>query len=218
MLLKNCVPGFITEEIEDFEVIYKIQQEEIDKLNKDIREALAQFFVYRATWGIQDWETFLGLVTNSTSQLEDRQAIVIAKLRGQGTSTVQVIENVAQSFVKDDKVTVTEDNPNSSFTIDFYSNNVKNLSSIENAIDEIKPAHLDYDIGITEEKTLLLETKIKEYPYLWYMCGTFLCGTKPDINNLGTKVAAELKANTSDKDTKQKYNMAGTFESGGDTI
>ncbi len=218
MLLKNCVPLFITEEIEDFEVIYKIQQEEIDKLNKDIREALAQFFVYRATWGIQDWETFLGLVTNSTSQLEDRQSSVIAKLRGQGTSTVQVIENVAQSFVKDDKVTVIEDNPNSRFIIDFNSDKVKKISDIEKAVGEIKPAHLDYDIGITEEKTVVINTKIKEYLYPWYMCGTFLCGTKPDINNLGTKVVAELKANTNDKDTKQKYNMSGTFSTGGDTI
>lgn len=217
MLLKNCVPGFITEEIEDFEVIYKIQQEEIYKLNKDIKEALAQFFVYRATWGIKDWEKFLGLVTNSTRQLEDRQASVIAKLRGQGTSTVQVIEDVAKSFVDDGNAKVIEDNPNSRFIIDM-PDKVKKISDIEKAIDEIKPAHLDYDIGITEEKTLLFNTKIKEYLYPWYMCGTFLCGTKPDINNLGTKVATEIKANTNNKNTNQKYPIAGTFSTGGDTI
>ena len=209
MLLKNCVPAFITEDIEDFDIIYKIQQEEIDKLNHDIKEALAQFFVYRATWGIRDWEMFLALVTDNTKDLGDRQANIIAKLRGQGTSTVKAIENVAQSFVNDDKVKVIEDNPNSIFIIDFHSDKVKKISDIENAIDEIKPAHLDYKIAITEEKTLLLETKIKEYPYPWFMCGTFQCGTKPDIENFGIKISTELNVNTHRKDALQRTLMCG---------
>jgi uncharacterized protein YmfQ (DUF2313 family) len=217
VLLKDYVPFFVAE-IQEFEKIYEGQQVEIDQLSLDIEDLKKQCFVLTATWGIILWEYFVGIQIDNSKSIEERRSRILAKLRGQGTSTVEVIKQVAQSFISDDKVDIIEDNFNYSFTIDFYSNKIKNLFNIESAINEIKPAHLDYKISITEEKTLLLETKTKEYPYPWYMCGTFLCGTKPDIDNLGINVTAELKANTNNKSTKQKYSIAGTFESGGDTI
>lgn len=148
LLLKNCVPSFITEEIEDFEVIYKIQQEEIDKLNQDIKEAFSQFFVYRATWGIQDWETFLNIIIDNSKTLEERQATVIAKLRGQGTSTVEQIKNVCLAFV--DNVEIVEHNPESYFDTNVILNGELpyTLDSMYSAIDEIKPAHLDVNYNI----------------------------------------------------------------------
>lgn len=93
------------------------------------------------------------------------------------------------------------------------------LKTFYKMLDTVKNtrSHLDSVIGVISDE-LKLETKYKEYPYPYWMCGTFLCGTKPDVNTLGTKVTTELKANTNNKNTKQKYPIAGTFESGGDTI
>lgn len=144
MLLKNCVPVFITEEIEDLEIIYKIQQEEIEKLNIEIKEALSQFFVNKATWGIKDWETFVGVIADSSKALEERQARVIAKLRGQGTSTVEAMEKIAESFIPDGKVDVIEHNSEYYFEIHLESDTgfPHELKGLDESIDEVKPAHL----------------------------------------------------------------------------
>ncbi|BCZ48418.1 hypothetical protein psyc5s11_44850 [Clostridium gelidum] len=88
----------------------------------------------------------------------------------------------------------------------------KMLDTIKN-----KRSHLDSIIGVISDE-LKLETKYKEYSYPFFMCGAFLCGTKPDANTLGTKVTTELNTVTNNTTTMQKYNMAGAFNTGGDTI
>lgn len=141
MLLKDYLPLFISENNE-FSAIYDILQSEIDELKIESDDLRKQFFIPTATWGISIWENLTGVITDTTKSIEERRANVLAKLRGLGTSTVEVIKQIAQSFVKEAEV--IEHNSEYCFEIDLFSHNgfPYELNGLYTSIEEIKPAHL----------------------------------------------------------------------------
>nr|WP_269205519.1 putative phage tail protein [Clostridium botulinum] len=154
--------------------IYSTQQKEIDKLNLDVKDLKAQCFVKTATWGLSWWEEFVSITTDTSKSIEERRANILAKLRGQGTTTKKVIEEIAQAYA--DKVRVTEHNKESYFSLALESINKGfsySLNSLYNIIEEIQPAHLEatYNLISTTNSNLYLGTTLLSaetttiYPY-----------------------------------------------------
>ncbi len=107
---------------------------------------LDQLNVGTATWGLESWERALGLEVDVSRPLEYRRSRVCSKLRGQGTTTVAMIRNVAESF-SNGKVDVIEAPGEYRFDIKFTGTIgvPPNMDDLTAAIEEIKPAHLAYD-------------------------------------------------------------------------
>ena len=108
-------------------------------------DLLAQMNVASATWGLVTWEKALGLTTDATKPNEYRRTRIMSKLRGQGTTTKVMIENVAESF-SNGEVAIIEYNSDSRFEIKFVGTLgiPPNMDDLTAAIEEIKPAHLAY--------------------------------------------------------------------------
>jgi hypothetical protein len=70
-----------------------------------------------------------------------------------------------------------------------------------------------WELGI-DTINIGLRTKQEEYQIFYNMCGTFLCGTKPYIQNEGISFNTRLNVNTNKTNTSQRYKMTGTFKSG----
>ena len=70
-------------------------------------------------------------------------------MRGTGTTTVAMIQNVSESFVNGE-VAVVEHNDQYRFDIEMLSviGIPPNMEDLKAVIEEIKPAHLDYRIII----------------------------------------------------------------------
>ena len=120
-----------------------------------------QLDVNKATWGLSCWEASLGLVVDLSRPDAYRRTRILSKLRGQGTTTVAMIQNVAESFYNG-QVAVEEQPEAYRFDIRFLSSIgvPPNLDDLSAALEEIKPAHLAYDYiilyrtwGELEEKT-----------------------------------------------------------------
>ena len=110
------------------------------------RDALfAQMFVQTATFGLKSWEAALGIETDETRNINFRRARVLSKLRGAGTTTKAMIQNVAESFSNGD-VAILEYNGESRFEVKFVGTIgiPPNMDDLTDAIEEIKPAHLAY--------------------------------------------------------------------------
>lgn len=108
-----------------------------------------QLDVSKATWGLAYWEKSLGLETDLERPDEYRRTRILSKLRGQGTTTVAMIQNVAESF-SNGAVDVLEYPAEYRFEIKFTGTLgiPPNLDDLTAAIEEIKPAHLAYDYVI----------------------------------------------------------------------
>lgn len=116
-----------------------------DALKAARDDLFAQLNVASATWGLKQWETALGLKTEVSKSYEYRRTRIMSKLRGQGTSTKKMIQNVAESF-SNGEVSIIEYNSESRFEVKFTGTIgvPHNMDDLTAAIEEIKPTHLMY--------------------------------------------------------------------------
>jgi len=104
-----------------------------------------QLDVATATWGLKYWEASLGLATDVTKTYDYRRTRIYSRLRGVGTSTVTMLQNVAESF-SNGSVDIIEYPAEYRFEVKFVGTLgiPPNMDDLTAAIEEIKPAHLAY--------------------------------------------------------------------------
>ena len=126
-----------------------VLQEAINKWTEALDAAREDLFlqmhVATATWGLAVWEKELGLETNISHSLERRRERIESKLRGLGTTTKAMMQNVAESF-SNGQVEIIEYNSEYRFEVKFTGTvgMPPNMDDLTAAIEEIKPAHLAY--------------------------------------------------------------------------
>ncbi len=144
MQLKNYVPSFLSGD-KILSKVYEEQQKQVDSTNEDIQDLTNQCFVETATWGLDTWEKELGIQSNIGDSYSIRRSRILAKLRGQGTTTIEAIKNICKSFVED--VEVIEHNPEYYFQINLLSHSgfSKGFDTLYDSVREVKPSHLNVD-------------------------------------------------------------------------
>ena len=124
--------------------ITNVEDIEITNFKTSLDNTLNQFFIDTADYTLERWEKGLGISINNNKSCEFRRSVIKSKLRGQGTITVSLIKNVAQSY-NNGEIDVVEHNEEYYFTVKFIARDgvPENLTDLKNAIEEIKPAHLE---------------------------------------------------------------------------
>ncbi|NFI05987.1 DUF2313 domain-containing protein [Clostridium botulinum] len=142
MQLKNYVPSFISGD-KILSKVYEEQQKQVDSINADTQDLINQCFVETATWGLDTWEKELGIKNNIDYSYAIRRSRILAKLKGQGTTTIEAIKNICKSFVED--VEVIEHNPEYYFQINLLSHSgfPNGFETLYDSIREVKPSHLN---------------------------------------------------------------------------
>ncbi|AIY79233.1 hypothetical protein U728_1068 [Clostridium botulinum 202F] len=141
MQLKDYVPSFLSGD-KILSKVYEEQQKQVDSTNEDIQNLINQCFIETATWGLDTWEKELGIQNNINYSYAIRRSRILAKLKGQGTTTIEAIKNICKSFVED--VEVIEHNPEYYFEIDLLSHSgfPSGFDTLYDSIREVKPSHL----------------------------------------------------------------------------
>ncbi len=137
-------------ELEESKQLLESEAIELELLHDRISDTLDQFYIETASWGIASWEVEVGIAVNPLKPLEERRSAVKAKLRGAGTTTKALIENVAEAYSNGD-VEVVENNATYSVVIKFVGTLgvPSNIPDLEKALREIIPAHLTYTLEYT---------------------------------------------------------------------
>ncbi len=104
-----------------------------------------QLDVNTATWGLSLWEAAYGITPNVSKSDAYRRTRIISKMRGAGTTTAALIQNVAESF-SNGAVEVVETPKEYRFDVKFIGRYgvPPNMDDLTAAINRIKPAHLAY--------------------------------------------------------------------------
>lgn len=147
-LLKYITP--LLREVPEFKAWNDICGYELGLLKLDADELLKQMFVDTSTWGLIYWENQYGIPVDLNKSYEDRREVIKAKLRGSGTTTVQMIKNTAEAF-SGGECNVIQHPENYSFTVQFVGIKgiPKNMGAFKQMLEDIKPAHLAYDFKYT---------------------------------------------------------------------
>lgn len=123
---------------------------EADILKVYIDDLIRNLYVSTATWGLDLFEEELGLTTNKSISYEERRERILAKKRGNGTTTKAMIKNTAEAF-SGGEVDIIENFNDYSFIVKFVGVKgiPKNLALFKQMLEEIKPAHLNYELEFT---------------------------------------------------------------------
>ena len=125
----------------------RVLGEQAGALRVSESDTLAQLWVDTATWGLDLWEQWVGLPSDRTRPYSYRRSRIKAKLRGQGATTAEMLRSVVASFgFEPSQISVIEHPAEYQFEIVLSDLAAvpSDVSGIESAVNEIKPAHLDY--------------------------------------------------------------------------
>ena len=140
MSLINKLPSFydnyITKPIQDSFAV------EANSINDEVDNTLNQFFVDSATYGLDKWESMLGISKNNF-EIDTRRENIKAKMRSRGTTTVSVIKNICEAY-SNGIVEIIVNHSDYSFVIDFVGTIgiPKAFAELDKTIEEINPAQL----------------------------------------------------------------------------
>ncbi|EHQ88302.1 YmfQ family protein [Desulfosporosinus youngiae] len=115
-----------------------------------MNDLLDQCFIDTATWGLDFWESELGLETDQTKPYARRREQIKAKIRGSGITTKQMIKDTASAF-SGGEVDVIEYPAEYRFEVRFIGTKgiPANMPGFMAMIEQIKPAHLGYSFKYT---------------------------------------------------------------------
>jgi uncharacterized protein YmfQ (DUF2313 family) len=116
---------------------------EFDSLQDALNDILNQFYVDTATWGLSIWESTMAIAPQVGDSDDQRRSVIKSILRGIGTVTIAMIQNVTDAYVNG-SVAVTSTPATYSFVITFVDPRgiPNNIAVVEAVIEQIKPAHL----------------------------------------------------------------------------
>lgn len=123
-------------------------QETIERTVNDeqfLKEILRQKFVQNATWSLETWEKIFDLTTDLTLSNEARRENIIAKMQAGKTTTIKMLETMAEVF-SGGKCEVIEVNNEYFFYIKFIGiyGIPANMDGFIKVIERVKPAHLGF--------------------------------------------------------------------------
>lgn len=184
-------------------------QKDVDDLEKEVNPITA------ISKGLVQWERFSKLPSNAEDSIEIRKARVVAELIQFMTDENVIRKDEMEAILSFfGQVEITEHFAEYMFNVIFKDYKNLDVDEIGKIIKKIKPSWLDYRLTSEHSKQLQLCTNHIEYPIPYNMCGAFLCGTKPYIQNEGISFNTRLNANTNKTNISQRYPMTGTFKGG----
>ncbi|MDT3427689.1 uncharacterized protein YmfQ (DUF2313 family) [Paenibacillus forsythiae] len=137
-------------DVREMEELQATVGEELGNLQGAAKDVLDQFFLETSTWSLARREAELGLVTDPSKSYTWRREMILAKLRGTGKTTPQMVERVASAFSGGN--VVVEDVPGEyRFIVRFVGvlGIPPNMTGLMQILEEIKPAHLAYEFAYT---------------------------------------------------------------------
>lgn len=135
------------DEIPTFHELTEAETFEFDHVREIIDEAEQNMTLSHTTESkIEDREYEFGVVSDPAKPIEQRRAVLIAKLRGQGTTTPAAVLNIAASF---DFGEISIDESSAPYTVRIVFEEFRgippNMADFIAALEEIKPAHLVFE-------------------------------------------------------------------------
>lgn len=147
---------------------------EWDEAEKLADEVLAQLFPQTATWGIMYWEWLLGIPPNDSLSIEQRRARVLTRMQTRWPMTRERMEQLVRTFSQDKQAFIREFFDQYRFEVVFSLTQPVNLGAVYEIIEEAKPAHLGYSLGVRLRQgekrvfigsTLVAGEEITVYPW-----------------------------------------------------
>ena len=178
MKLINKLPPFY-EDCPKTNTIQDGLSSEINNLYSKVEGTINQLYVNSATWALSEWEKFAG-IKKTDGTIEQRRARVASKLKAKGTTTLEVMKSLCKSYSEDIRVTeIFNEYKILLELITTKENDIPktyNFADMNEAIWEIKPAHLEHEIEINNNRKLNIKTNYEDVKFKYIPCNCAYAG------------------------------------------
>ena len=178
MKLINKLPDFYRE-CPKTNTIQDGLSSEINNLYSKVEGTIDQLYVNSATWALNEWEKFAD-IKKTDGTIEQRRARVSSKLKAKGTTTLEVMKSLCKSYSEDIRVTEIYNEYKILLELITTKENdipkTYNFSDMNEAIWEIKPAHLGHEMDINNSRKLNIKTNYEDVKFKYIPCNTIYAG------------------------------------------
>lgn len=142
MRLIELLPDYYEKNL-TMNTLQDILSDATDDLELGLSNTILECFASTASQYLFRYEQLLGLEIDVSKSNEFRRERILAKISGSGTTTKEMIMDVASRY-SNGEVEVIEDNANNTITIKFVGTLgvPGNMADLKLTIEEIRPAHL----------------------------------------------------------------------------
>lgn len=144
---KNYLPK-LYEEFEDITKMMQVEANEITRFLAIVNSVIDQAFPSTATYALELWERELGISTISQRSEASRRHYINAKLKGVGTVTKGLLNDIVNSFYFSE-VTEVPSEIKTKIKLLGKRGIPRNLEDIEVAVSDVIPAHVDHEYEFT---------------------------------------------------------------------
>ena len=152
---------------------------EINNLYSKVDSTIDQLYVNSATWALSEWEKFAD-IKKTEGTIEQRRARVASKLKAKGTTTLEVMKSLCKSYAED--IRVTEIYNEYKILLELIATKENDIpktydfANMNEAIWEIKPAHLNHEIDINNSRKLNIKTNYEDVKFKYIPCNCAYAG------------------------------------------
>ena len=152
---------------------------EINNLYSKVDSTIDQLYVNSATWALSEWEKFAD-IKKTDGTIEQRRARVASKLKAKGTTTLEVMKSLCKSYAEDIRVTEIYNEYKILLELIATKENdipkTYNFADMNEAIWEIKPAHLNHELEINNSRKLNIKTNYEDVKFKYIPCNCAYAG------------------------------------------
>lgn len=151
--IEQLLPALYRQTSEDTE-LQRVLTLMLEQAERDKDFTLEQLFPSTTSgWGLELWERAWGIPVDRTMSDQRRRDRILAKVKGTGTTTLEVIKSIAESFAPY-PVEVVEESDLYKFVVWYLGTigEVEHKQDLIDAINELKPAHLQWEIKYRQEQ------------------------------------------------------------------
>ena len=146
--LINYLPPFI-QEFREIASMMETEQFEIDHLNSETQNALADQFILELTEkGIKRWESMLGISPKDTDTLNERRFRILAKRNQNTPYTLRKLERVLTNLCGVDGYFIEVTPSNYHIVVKLAVGNHNNYSEVEDILNKMIPANMTKHIEL----------------------------------------------------------------------
>lgn len=143
--LSRYLPTFLFRDTSFSDTLSTLSHEhEVQRLT--LTDAAQQAFVKTATWGLDDWEEFVGLEHESADTLQTRRNKILMKLAGVDSVTVPFLTRLVNLYAADGQAVVIDHPDTYSIEILHHGGQVLDYAGLEDAINTYIPAHIGHTL------------------------------------------------------------------------
>jgi len=139
--MRDYLPRYY-DDFKDVMVAIQAEANEFTRIQAKLRELLDQFYVESATFGLDRWETLVGIEHIPQRSEISRQHFIEAKLRGAGTTTLAILNDIVNAFYGFETTELPSENA-VNFKLVSRRGIPKNLEDIQVAVNDVIPAHIE---------------------------------------------------------------------------